>query len=144
MDKLTQLIHRVVEEEGYFVYAITLGPKDGEKTLVVDIEGVGYLGIDDVVKVNQALSLALDDQEDLIAGSYRLEVGSADPERELHTLDQMKRAVGRWVVVTTHEQSIEGGLDSVTRDTIQVTTKKKKQHTIHHADITMLRLAIHF
>lgn len=144
MEVLTQLIHSVVEQEGYFVYAITLGPKDGEQTLVVDIEGVGYLGIDDVVKVNQALSLALDAHEELIPGSYQLEVGSADPERELKTMDQMRRAVGRWVYVETHEQRFEGGLDDVNDDTIVITTKKKTQQTIHHADITLLRLAIHF
>lgn len=143
MEALKALVEKVVEDTGYFLYDLTLGPKDGVLTLCVDIEGQGYMSIDDVVKVNQALSLALDD-DDSIEESYQLEVGSADPERELKTHPQRERAVGRWVLVKTHDQTLEGGLDHVTPDSITLTTKKKQTHTFYLADITLLRLAIHF
>jgi ribosome maturation factor RimP len=143
MEALKALVEKVVEETGYFLYELTLGPKEGVLTLCVDIEGRGYLSIDDVVKVNQALSLALD-EDDTIEESYQLEVGSADPERELKTHAQRERAVGRWVLVKTHDQTLEGGLETVTADSITLTTKKKQTHTFHLADVTLLRLAIHF
>ena len=54
----------------------------------------GTVGIDDCAAVSQFLSAALD-VEDLIPGSYRLEVSSPGLDRPVRSLEEFRRFVGR-------------------------------------------------
>ena len=67
--------------------------------MAVTIDHDEGVGIDLVADVTRGLSRALDDDEDLIPGSYTLEVSSPGVDRPLRARQDFERNVGRDVRV---------------------------------------------
>jgi ribosome maturation factor RimP len=70
--------------------------------LDVDRPGPTGVGIDDCKQLSNAVGRVLEEQ-DLIPGSYVLEVSSPGIDRPIRTADDVRRNVGRRVVVQTRE-----------------------------------------
>lgn len=71
------------------------------KTLRVVVDAEGGVDLDHIADLSRGISRLLDDHDDVIAGSYNLEVTSPGLERKLRRPEQFAKSLGREVAVTT-------------------------------------------
>lgn len=99
----------ICTEQGVELVCIQFGHEPEGAVLRVLIElpnaetlpkGVG-VSLEDCTRVSRALSVKLDDHEDLIEGKYRLEVSSAGIERPLVKQLDFQRYAGREIKLST-------------------------------------------
>jgi ribosome maturation factor RimP len=109
---LRRLAARVVTEAGLELVDLVLRGPSGRRVLRVDIdrEGVSGVTLEDCQRVSEALGAALD-KSDLIQSSYVLEVSSPGADRPIRSADDIRRNIGRRVVVTASDS--ERGQHSV-------------------------------
>ncbi len=109
--QLEALIAPVCRAEGVELVDVRLAAEPGGQVLRVLIElpgaeqlpaGAGVT-LEDCARVSRALSQALDRDEDVIPGHYRLEVGSPGVERPLVKPLDFERYAGREVRVSTKQ-----------------------------------------
>ncbi len=144
MEKLKPLIEAKVEELGYYLYNLNYNKKGSDYVLSVEIDAKEPIGIDDCVKVSEALSTLLD-KADPFDNAYMLEVISAGAEHPLRNLEEMQRAIGKFVHIKTLDQTYEGTLVAVSENAVELLDKKnRKTMTIFQSDIETIRLAIDF
>ena len=93
------------------------------------------------------LSPALD-VADLIAPAYTLEVSSPGLDRELFTLEQITRYVGRRIRVRTRgsggQHRFEGQLQGVEQEILQLEDAQSGLRSIAYADVVQARLVPEF
>jgi ribosome maturation factor RimP len=112
--------------------------------LQVLVDREGGAGIDAIAKASRAISRALDEHDELIAGHYTLEVGSPGLERPLRTPEHFARAVGSTVKVKTRpgtegDRRIAGTIKSADADTVTVESAEGTAHTVRFDDIERAR-----
>lgn len=105
LEGLRRLAGRAAEEAGVELVDFALRGSSRRRTLRVDIDRAGPRGVDldDCKRVSELLGAAIDDEEDLIEGSYVLEVSSPGVDRPIRSPEEIRRNTGRRVVVTTRE-----------------------------------------
>jgi len=103
LDSLRRLAARAVEECGLELVELMLRGSSRRRTLRVDIDRPGPRGVDleDCKRVSESLGAAIDADDDLIEGSYLLEVSSPGIDRPIRSFDDIRRNTGRRIVVTT-------------------------------------------
>lgn len=89
---------------------VRFGRSGRDRTLAVIVDRDGDIDFDLITEVSQDLSDVLDENEDLIEGSYVLEVASAGLERPLLTPEHFERFVGHEIKVVCR-QPIAGRAD---------------------------------
>ncbi|MBS0351482.1 MAG: ribosome maturation factor RimP [Proteobacteria bacterium] len=114
------------------------------RQLRVYIESEQGVNIDDCAKVSRQISAILD-VEDLIQGSYLLEVSSPGLERPLFTLAQCQRFVGQPVLVRLRvakngRRNFGGILEKVMDESIILVLEDKTEQTIPWRDIDKAHL----
>ncbi|MBB6732892.1 ribosome maturation factor RimP [Cohnella zeiphila] len=107
----------------------------------------GGIDIDDCGRISEFVSAKLDEL-DPIEGAYFLEVSSPGAERPLKKPEDVAKAVGKHVFVTTYEpvggaKEFEGRLDSFDGSVIEITVNRRK-HAIPYDKVASARLAIVF
>ncbi len=88
-----ELIEDTVAALGYTIWDITYRKIGGDYQLEITIDSEGGIGIDDTVRVTEAINPILDDA-DPIPGFYYLAVSSPGAERELRTDEHLERYLG--------------------------------------------------
>ncbi len=129
--KLRELASQVAEQHGVLLYDVEVAGRI--LRILIDREN-GRVGIEDCSNVSRALNLLLD-VEDLIQGSYDLEVSSPGLERKLNQVWQFKKVVServrvklsaakRWneseAEVGPSQQTMEGTLFAVDENQIEL------------------------
>ncbi len=128
----------------------------GTKILRIIADKPDGLNIDDATLLNEAISLALD-EEDFISDDYMLEVSSLGIERELKTQEDIKKAISQYVhcdfidsIPITSKKSLSN-IEGYLRDyqnqvlTIEYNNKgQKKMLEVDYNQIKFIRLAIKF
>lgn len=101
---LQRLAQDVAEQTGLEVVELWLRGPSRRRLLRVDIDRPGPRGVDldDCRRFSEALERSLDETE-LIPGRYLIEVSSPGVDRPIRTVDDIRRNIGRRVVVTTVE-----------------------------------------
>lgn len=122
---VTDLAISCLDTDSIFLVDVKVSPAD--KGLIrVLLDGDNGVTIEDCSKLSRKLGNILE-EEDLIEGSYTLEVSSAGVGQPLMMLRQYKKNVDRLLKVTTKEgQTIKGVLKEVTETGITLDTSKKK------------------
>ncbi|AIO18720.1 Ribosome maturation factor RimP [Candidatus Izimaplasma bacterium HR1] len=143
MEKLKNVITKLVNELNYDVYDIEYVQEHNEYILRVMIENETVINIDDCIKASKKISAHLD-QDDPFTEPYNLEVTSAGAERELKTEKQIKRAVGKYVYIETMEQKVSGDLLSYKEGFLELKHSNKRTSKINEIDVNLIRLAIKF
>ncbi len=147
--RIVTKIEGPLKELGYSVYDIKF--KSGkDATLSIVIDRKERIGLDDIVKVSEALS-ALLDEDDPIDGPYTLDVSSAGAEKTI-ALEQLGEYLNCYVNLhLSHpckgENIVEGTLLKLQdgEATLLIKDKsKKKEISFPSADIDRARLAIEF
>ena len=141
MEKLASKLREIVTGLGYYLYDVEYVTENNEKVLRVMIENDTVIDIDDCVKVSHKIGEYLD-QDDPFTEPYNLEVTSAGAEHELRNSEEIKRAVGKQVVVETVEQKLTGELLSYKDGFLEIKHKNKRTSTVNEIDITFIRTAV--
>ena len=113
LEGLRRLAGRAAGEAGVELVDLALRGSSKSRTLRVDIDRAGPRGLDldDCKRVSELLGAAIEEDEELIDGSYVLEVSSPGVDRPIRSPEEIRRNTGRRVVVTTREP--DGGRRSI-------------------------------
>ncbi|WP_444684199.1 ribosome maturation factor RimP [Alkalicoccus luteus] len=124
--------------------------KEGKNWFLrVFIDSDHGVDLDDCTKVSERLSESLD-SEDPIEQAYYLEVSSPGAERPLKKKQDIEKAVGKNVHVTTYapvegDKVFEGELQHFENDTLHIAVKqmhKKVVKKVPYAQVAKARLAV--
>lgn len=105
-ERLQEMALRVVAAAGLELVELVWRRSAGRRLLRLDIDRAGPHGVtlEECRLVSRNLAAELDeDDDDLVAGSYVLEVSSPGIDRPIRSADDIRRNTGRRVVVTTTE-----------------------------------------
>ena len=142
------LIEPVLKKNGYALYDLKF-TKGKEATLEIVVDRLEPIGLDDIVALSEAISLALD-EADPIGEAYNLDVSSAGAEKTI-ALEALSSYVGHYVHLhLTHpvkgDNILEGTLLEVGEST-KLERKAKTRKIVESfptSDIDSARLAIQF
>lgn len=138
-DQVHALVAPLAEAVGAHVYDVTF---TGGK-LVVALSRPGGIDLDTLAEVSRRLDVLLDEQ-DVVGGSYTLEVTSPGLERTLRTAEHFAGAVGDEVTVRTKpdvegERRVRGRILRVEDDDVTVALEDGGERTLDVADIERAR-----
>ncbi|MBB6636742.1 ribosome maturation factor RimP [Cohnella thailandensis] len=136
-----------MEENGYQLVDVEYVKEGSNWFLRVYADKEGGIDLDDCSRITEFVSAKLDEL-DPISDPYFLEVSSPGAERPLKKPEDVAKAVGKHVFVTTYEpvdgaKEFEGRLDSFDGQQLQVTVGRRK-HSIPYDKVASARLAIVF
>jgi ribosome maturation factor RimP len=136
-----------MEENGLQLVDVEYVKEGSNWFLRIYVDKEGGIDIDDCGRVSEFMSTKLDEL-DPIAEAYFLEVSSPGAERPLKKAEDVAKAVGKHVFVTTYEQidgakEFEGRLDGFDGTTMNVVIGRRK-HAIPYDKVASARLAIVF
>ncbi|MBD2845247.1 ribosome maturation factor RimP [Paenibacillus sp. IB182496] len=142
-----QLVRPYLDDNGFELVDIEFVKEGSNWFLRVYVDKDGGIDIDECGKISEFLSEALD-RNDPIDKAYFLEVSSPGAERPLKKADDLRKAVGKHVFVTTYEaldglKEFEGQLQTFDGEQLVIAIGKKR-HTIPYAKVASARLAIVF
>ncbi|NJP36314.1 ribosome maturation factor RimP [Alkalicoccus luteus] len=124
--------------------------KEGKNWFLrVFIDSENGVDLDDCTKVSERLSESLDNN-DPIEQAYYLEVSSPGAERPLKKKQDIEKAVGKNVHVTTYapvegEKVFEGELKQFEAETLHIAVKEKHKKVVKqvpYAQVAKARLAV--
>jgi ribosome maturation factor RimP len=123
-DRLWGILEPWLDAEGVELDDLDVLGRGAGRVVRVTVDSDGGLDLDRISDISRGLSRILDDDE-LIAGSFTLEVTSPGLERSLRRPAHYRKAVGREVVVKTSEpiegaKSHRGILEGVEDDRVLV------------------------
>lgn len=142
-----EMIQPYLNEQGFELVDIEYVKEGSSWFLRVYVDKEGGIDIDDCVMISEQLSAKLD-ETDPIPTVYFLEVSSPGAERPLKKPEDVTKAVGKNVYVTTYGpvngmKEFEGKLLSFDGSEL-VIEAGKKQHAVPYDKIASARLAILF
>lgn len=101
-DELTRRIGALLSDEQFTLWDLEFVPQSGRVVLRVLVEGPGGVTLDHCAYWNKKIGRFLE-AEDLVPGSYVLEVGSPGIERSLTRPEHFARFVGSRLEVRLHD-----------------------------------------
>lgn len=142
-----EMVRPFLDENGFELVDIEYVKEGSNYFLRVFVDKEGNIDIDECGRISEYLSEKLD-QNDPIPDAYFLEVSSPGAERPLKKPEDVRKAVGKHVFVTTYEpidgsKEFEGKLLAFEGDELVVEIGKKK-HALPYAKVASARLAIVF
>jgi ribosome maturation factor RimP len=113
------------------------------------LEKGGGVTLEECTNVSRAISHLLDENEELVPGAYRLEVGSPGVERPLVKKHDYERFAGREVKVTTKayvsdRKNFSGKLAGVRDENVVLTDEQGSDILIAFSDIQKAHLVFRF
>jgi ribosome maturation factor RimP len=143
-----EMIQPFLVEQGFELVDIEYVKEGGNWFLRLYVDKEGGIDIDECGRISEYLSERLD-ENDPVSDAYFLEVSSPGAERPLRKADDVSKAVGKQVFLTTYEpfegsKEFEGKLLSFDGEHLVVEAGKKKQYTIPYNKVASARLAIVF
>ncbi|NBD22428.1 ribosome maturation factor RimP [Paenibacillus glycinis] len=142
-----EMVKPFLDENGFELVDVEYVKEGSNWFLRVYVDKEGNIDIDECGRISEFLSEKLD-ENDPISDAYFLEVSSPGAERPLKKPEDVAKAVGKHVFVTTYEpigglKEFEGTLLSFDGEEAVVEIGKKK-HAIPYAKVASARLAIVF
>lgn len=142
-----EMVNPYLEENGFELVDIEYVKEGSNWFLRVFVDKDGGIDIDDCGRISEYLTEKLD-ENDPIPSAYFLDVSSPGAERPLKKPEDVKKAVGKDVFVTTYEpvnglKEFEGRLLSFENEELVIEIGKKS-HTIPYSKVASARLAIIF
>lgn len=141
----------IIEQAGYELVDLEYVKEGRDYVLRYYIDRPDGVDIDDCAQISEQISLALD-REDPIAHEYILEISSPGAERPLKTMEDIKKAIGKYVHVKLYApiakmKEIEGNLVAFADETLTIEYMEKtakKTIAIPYRQVAKIRLAIKF
>ncbi|MBB3109432.1 ribosome maturation factor RimP [Paenibacillus phyllosphaerae] len=142
-----EMVTPFLSDNGFELVDVEYVKEGSNFFLRVFVDKEGGIDIDECGRISEYLSDKLD-ENDPVTDAYFLEVSSPGAERPLKKPEDVKKAVGKQVFITTYEpidgsKEFEGKLVDFTGEELVVEAGKKK-HTLPYAKVASARLAIVF
>ncbi|KQO04382.1 ribosome maturation factor RimP [Paenibacillus algorifonticola] len=142
-----EMVTPFLSENGFELVDIEYVKEGSNFFLRVSVDKEGGIDIDECGRISEFLSEQLD-KNDPVTDAYFLEVSSPGAERPLKKAEDVRKAVGKHVYITTYEpinasKEFEGDLISFDGEELVVKVGKK-EHAIPYAKVAGARLAIVF
>lgn len=115
--QVEEFLEPVVAGAGLYLEGVRISGASRRRLVRVTVDlpdGPGGVSSDQIAEVSRAVSSRLDEAEDLLAGSYLLEVSTPGVSRQLETARHFRRAQGRLVTITTKSGASSGRVQEVT------------------------------
>ncbi len=101
LSAVTELAHKISEENGCFLYDIEYQKEGKNQVLRIYVDKDGGINIDECETISRSISEALD-QENLIQTAYQLEVSSPGAERKLTKEWHFEKVLGKKIEVSLY------------------------------------------
>ncbi|BBH20833.1 ribosome maturation factor RimP [Paenibacillus baekrokdamisoli] len=142
-----EMVRPFLDDNGFELVDVEYVKEGSNYFLRVFVDKEGSIDIDECGRISEFLSDKLD-ENDPITEAYFLEVSSPGAERPLKKPEDVHKAVGKHVFLTTYEpiggaKEFEGKLLSFDGEAAVVEIGKK-QHAIPYEKVASARLAIVF
>ena len=147
IEKVKEIILPYLEENNVSLFDIEYVFEDNENILRIYIDNEEEnMDLLTCVNISEGLSKILD-VNDPIDVPYSLEVSSPGAERVLRNIEEVRKAVGKYIYLETSEVFYYGTLLNVEDEELEIEYFQKnikKKTKINYQDIKLIRLAIKF
>lgn len=143
LENIKNLIEPVLKEENLTLYSLKTKHEMGMAILEILVDG-DDLNSDLLSSVNQKINDLIDSE---LPDDYYLEVSSPGAERDIRSLEEACKFVGKYIFFRTNKLEHEGTLEKIEEETLFVKVNLKgrfKTFEVNYSDIIKLRLAIKF
>lgn len=129
----------------YFLVDVEVRGHKGTRVVEVYVDSAGELGHDDLATISDELGFLLD-VEDIVDGSYTLELSSPGIKRPLTMPQQYRKNVGRTLRVHFEDQGTEeivvGDLTDANDEMIELELPSEERLRLPYAAITEARVEL--
>lgn len=143
LDKLKDELNAFLKTTRFELYGVEFIKDKKDSILRIYIDNLEGINMEDVVEATHLINPFID-KLDPIEGEYLLEVSSPGAEKELRSIEAVKKAINRYVYLETYEQKLEGKLVDFNGEVLTLITGKNKRVAINYIDVNLIRLAIKF
>ena len=147
IEKVKEIILPYLDDNQVSLFDIEYVFEDNENILRIYIDNEDEnMDLLTCVNISEGISKLLD-ANDPIDVPYSLEVSSPGAERPLRNLEEVTRAVGKYIYAETHDVSVYGTLLNFSNNELEIeylVKNIKKRITINYLDVKNIRLAIKF
>jgi ribosome maturation factor RimP len=145
-EEVRRLATPLAEESGYELVDVELSFQGRHRVVRVLIDKPGGVTVGDCGRFSRRLADGLD-MNQVMAGSYQLEVSSPGIERPLRTLDAVARFAGQLASITAYEardgrRNWEGVLLGPDGDRVGVRTDDDAEHWFEWGEVKNARLVM--
>ncbi|NLL81915.1 MAG: ribosome maturation factor RimP [Tissierellia bacterium] len=148
LNKVKEICNPIVESLDFELVDIEYVKEFGSYYLRVYIDKLGGITLDDCQKVSQLLSDKLD-KDDPITSAYYLEVSSPGLDRPLKTDKDLKRNIGKDIIVNLYKsydgvKLLEGNLKEFNDEFIIILNEANELINIPRDIVSLVKLALKF
>ena len=143
LDKLKDELNAFLKTTRFELYGVEFIKDKKDSILRIYIDSLEGINMEDVVEATHLINPFID-KLDPIEGEYLLEVSSPGAEKELRSIEAVKKAINRYVYLETYEQKLEGKLVDFNGEVLTLIAGKNKRVAINYIDVNLIRLAIKF
>lgn len=141
---LMTLLEPIVAGAGFDLEDVLVTPAGKRRQVRVIVDGDDGVSLDDVAKVSQEISAALDDSEAMGSGPYVLEVTSPGVDRPLSRPRHWRRASGRLVRATLTGGEEVTGRVTAADDKVVVLDTGGRERRLGHDELTRGLVQVEF
>lgn len=143
--KIKELAESAISEmDDLFVVDVKVKGNTGNQKVLVFIDGDNGISIDQCGKISRQIGSEMEEQ-DFMSGKYVLEVSSPGLDFPLTLHRQYVKNVGRELAVETIEgEKLEGTLQKVEEEMIELIIAKKYVHSIAFQEIKQSKVKVSF
>ena len=145
-DRVQALTEEVITGTGYFLVDVEVRGHKGTRVLEVYVDSKEEFGHDDLAVISKEIGFLLD-VEDVVDGSYKLEVSSPGIKRPLKFPQQYQKNVGRKLRIryeTTNgdEEIVVGDLMNADEDEVELELASGERLQLSYQSITQARIEL--
>jgi len=145
-DRVQALTEEVITGTSYFLVDVEVRGHKGTRVLEVYVDSKEEFGHDDLAVISKEIGFLLD-VEDVVDGSYKLEVSSPGIKRPLKLPQQYQKNVGRKLRVryeTTNgdEEIVVGDLMNADEDEVELELASGERLQLSYQSITQARIEL--
>lgn len=148
LSRVKRLISPIIEAEGIELIEIQYNPRGGRSTLRLFIDKDGGVSIEDCERISREVEAYLD-VEDIIPGSYTLEVSSPGLDRPLRRIEDYRRNIGKLIRLSTsspimNQRFFKGRIAGLKEESVRLSLERGKEVSIPFSEISKANLEIEF
>ena len=145
-DRVQALTEEVITGTSYFLVDVEVRGHKGTRVLEVYVDSKEEFGHDDLAVISKEIGFLLD-VEDVVDGSYKLEVSSPGIKRPLKLPQQYQKNVGRKLRIryeTTNgdEEIVVGDLMNADEDEVELELASGERLQLSYQSITQARIEL--
>lgn len=144
-DRVRGLTEEVITGTNYFLVDVEVRGHKGTRVVEVYVDSEDEMGHDDLALISKEVGFLLD-VEDVIEGSYNLELSSPGIKRPLTMPQQYRKNVGRTLRVRFEDEETEeivvGDLTDADDETIELELPSEERLRLPYTAITQARVEL--